>query len=331
MPTATAHARPRRLIAALLWAALTLVVGAARGGDKAMAESLFQAAKELMEAGRLDEACPKFAESMRVDPAVGSLLNLARCHQLQGKTATAWAEYLNAASMARAAGQLEREEGAARFASELEGHLSKLTIVAPHPVDGLEVRRGDVVVGGDALGVAVAVDPGRYVVEARAPGHRSWSTELTVGPSGDRQTVSVPELEPGADDDGAGGDGGSAEVAYYALAGVATGVGAAGIVVGAVFGAQASSRWDDAQAQCPAAPTYCDAAGVELSEEAHEAATISTVGFVIGGVGIAGAAVLWVLAAQASAADESDRPTANLVLAPRVSPGSVGLCAGGTF
>jgi hypothetical protein len=37
-----------------------------------------------------------------------------------------------------------------------------------------------------------------------------------------------------------------------------------------------------------------DQHGVELNNEAKSAATISTIGFIVGGVGLAGATVLWV-------------------------------------
>src|SRR5262249_6620454 len=140
-------------------------------GDKALAESLFQAGKELMKQGKVDEACPKFAESNRIDPSAGTLLNLGKCLEAQGKTASAWATYKEAIVVARAAGQTKRVVAAQQFVSDLEPKLSKLRIDAPNPPAGLTIKCDGVAIGTAAIGVAVARDPGEHVVEAGAPGY----------------------------------------------------------------------------------------------------------------------------------------------------------------
>ena len=45
--------------------------------DKAVADSFFNEGIKLLRAGKFVDACPKLAESERIDPAVGTALYLA--------------------------------------------------------------------------------------------------------------------------------------------------------------------------------------------------------------------------------------------------------------
>src|SRR5690606_6144737 len=65
----------------------------ATGANVAAAEALFESGHEAMSGGDYDTACARFAESNRLDPAVGSLLNLAICEEKRGRLATAWQLY----------------------------------------------------------------------------------------------------------------------------------------------------------------------------------------------------------------------------------------------
>lgn len=162
-----------------------------------LAETLYRQARELSAAGNHAEACPKFAESYRLDPGTGTLLNLAACHEAEGKVATAWLEFSEALAQAKR----DRRQSRITFAEEhiavLEPKLSRLTIALGEGVTepGLELILDGVAVGPAALGVPTPVDPGLHVVEAKAPGKLAFSAKIEIGASADQQTVTIPALE----------------------------------------------------------------------------------------------------------------------------------------
>ena len=87
--------------------------------NRAAAEVLFNEAGQLFRQGKYEAACQKLASSEKLDPAVGTQLNLARCYEKIGKTASAWIAFVDAAATAKSAGQAERE------ASAREAHKRK--------------------------------------------------------------------------------------------------------------------------------------------------------------------------------------------------------------
>jgi len=84
------------------------------------------------------------------------------------------------------------------------------------------------------------------------------------------------------------------------LALIAGGVGVVGIGVGTVFGFKSKSDHDEAEKYCTGSQCS-DPRGVSAGNDAHAAGNVSTVAMIVGGVGLAGAAVLWFTAPHASA------------------------------
>jgi hypothetical protein len=86
--------------------------------------------------------------------------------------------------------------------------------------------------------------------------------------------------------------------AQRALGLVTGGIGVAGLAVGGVFGALASSSWKTAQRECPD-HTGCSAQAINDRSHAVTDATVSTVGFIAGGVLLAGGLTLYFTAPRA--------------------------------
>jgi hypothetical protein len=270
--------------------------------DSAMAETLFEEAKDLMQDGDFVNACPKLAESYRLDPGSGTLTALAMCHEKLNKTATAWAEFIEVVTEAQQAGRADREKFARQHVTALEPHLSRLMIsVAPETarLPDVQVRRDRVVVGSAAWGVASPVDPGEHLIEATAPGHKAWATRVTVGDRGDKESVDVPALEEKPEDSTSTGStdetpaapkpaadaphrGDTQRIASYV-------VGGAGIVslgLGTTFGLLAISKSSAAKGQCSPAPTACPPSAIQENSEAKSDALLSDVTLGVGVVAV---------------------------------------------
>jgi hypothetical protein len=185
--------RPVFVLSGLLTAGLAFSSSAA--ADPLTAEALFREGRRLLDEGRVDEACAKLAESQVQDPASGTLINLARCYEKQGKLATAWATYLAAAASARKDGRADRVVSAEQKGSELEPHVPRLVFRAAQPVSDLTITWGATRVGAGALGSAIPVDPGSYRIEVSAKGFDSWVETVTVA-DGESRVVEIPPLHP---------------------------------------------------------------------------------------------------------------------------------------
>jgi hypothetical protein len=255
-------------LAAALTALLALAPGPARAQprDPLAGEALFQEGRRLRKAGEIAAACEKLAESERLDPAAGTLANLAGCEEELGRIASAWQHWREVADQLPASDK--RRPRALERAARLEQRLPRLiiTLAASAPGDA-EVRRDGVPLGAASLGVPLPADPGRHVVVVSARGRPSRSFEVMLAP-GEQQVLSVepaaaPAPRPVPSAVPAAPSSSAAAVVLRArpepassprgrLSGpgpLLLGVGAAALAAGAYFGLQAlaarreASRW----------------------------------------------------------------------------------------
>lgn len=182
------------------WALSAIVLlfstaAAAGPNEQRLAQALFDEARRLMEQKRYAEACPKLAESQRLDPGGGTLLNLAVCHAAEGKTATALVEYSEALSVATRDGRRDREELARSAIATLEREVPRVTVMVPASarVQGLELKIDETPLPSVAWEVPMPVDPGGHSIVATIPGRAPWTAVVSLLPS-ERKVVEVPPL-----------------------------------------------------------------------------------------------------------------------------------------
>src|SRR5689334_3318487 len=140
--------------------------------DKSLATQLFKEGRNLVDQGHVPEGCRKLEESQRLDPGGGTLLNVALCHEKEGRTATAWAEFTEALGLAKKDDRPQRIELAQSHITAIEPTLSHLVIQVPATSDlpDLEIKRDGSVIRRAAWGTAMPVDPGEHMIEAAAQG-----------------------------------------------------------------------------------------------------------------------------------------------------------------
>jgi serine/threonine-protein kinase len=327
----------RKIAAAAVVLALA-TPGAARaqtGQDKAAADVLFREGKRLMQEGKVAEACPKFAESNRLDAGIGTMLWLAECYERTGKSASAWGQFQEAAEIA--AKQKDGREKVARArAAILEPKLIKLVIVVPatSELPSLELKRDGTTLGKALWGTAVPVDPGAHVVTASAPGYKTWESSVDAVGGGKTVKLSVPKLEveeqmpettspvteplePEPKERGG---------LQRAIGLGALGLGVVGVGLGVVFGLSAKSKLDDSNGDGHCRPdNHCDSVGFQARNDAKDAATLSTIFFAAGGVLVAAGATLYFTAPRAKSRSGS------VQLVPTFGKGSAGVTAAAMF
>jgi hypothetical protein len=303
--------------------------------EKGAAQALFEQGRALIQEKRFAEACPKFAESLRLAPGIGTMLFLADCYENSGKTASAWAEFKDAAAAA-ALKQDPREAIAKRRADDLEPKLSRLVLVSPAEgsVPGLEVRRDGVVIGAAELGIPVPVNPGVHVISATAAGHKEWSTSVTVTDKPGAVSVVIPVLETAPDEPkvaaGPGVTAGGAETppekrTWGTRQTVGVAAGGAGILfiaVGSAFGIAAKSTYDTWQSACTSGPKSNSDCTPSERNAASTQADVADVMFGVGLAAIVGGALLYFTTPRSQAPPSSGSA---LTITPVASPWGGGM------
>jgi hypothetical protein len=320
--------------ASLVAGTLFLLAASARAAPPAgetalqqtLAEKLFTDGKALMTAGRLDEACPKFAESQRLDPRAGTLLNLAVCHEEQGKVATAWMEYHEAANLSLQAGRADRADFARQSATALEGKMPYVDLDVRSPPPGLDLTLDGVALKSVVWNSAIPIDPGEHTLRAAAPGRTEVVTRWTIPAGSAHHKIVVPALAiapPLATAGPAPSPPAAAPVQQPARAEasasrwpayVAAGGSLAAVVVGTYFGLHTFADVRDVKDGAHCNGKICDQTGLHLEGDAQSSATVSTVAFVVG-AGLAGVATYLFVTRK-----DPPRGAARLPITPLVSP-----------
>jgi hypothetical protein len=321
---------------------VTPCVARAAAGDAERAERLFAEGKEHLAQQDYAGACPLFAESYRLDAATGTLLALAICHERAGKLASAYREYNEVLARSKQEPREDRERAARERVTALAARISTLTLSVSEVsgAPGLELRVDGAVIDPQQAGKPIPVDGGEHVVEAWAPGKKTWRTTLVIAASIDPRTVIVPKLEAQAPEAPPPARRASvtarratrtprrapesnAPTAVQWLGIAAIGAGVVGLGAGGYFTLRALNQNQKSNAGCEG--DVCTKEGRRDRLDARRSGDVATIAFAAGGA-LAAAGFVLMIAGRADT--ESPR---GVTAAPWIAPRAAGASLRGSF
>jgi hypothetical protein len=268
-----------------------------------------------MESKNFREACPKFAESQRLEPAAGTVMNLATCEERLGKLASAWQHWKEAIDALPPAD--DRIPFARGRVNDLEKKLPRLRVTLSGGAG--KVFRDEIELGPASQGVMLPVDPGPHTVTVQAPGRLPEKVTIEVAEGEEKQIEVHPgPIDPHASDVSAGI---VAKPRSRTLGWVIGGIGLAGVGTAAATGFLLVDKKSKVEAACP--NKLCTSQdGVDQAASAKTLLVVNTTAWIVGAVGLGIGAYL-VLSPSTS------RSTTALV--PAASSDGASLSCVGTF
>lgn len=324
--------------------------------DKATARQLGQEGQVALDAKDFKTAEDRFRRADSLFRAPTLALGLARAYAGGGKFVAAQETYNRIIREGAPAGSPPAFAKAVEEAKAEVGAVSSKigsVVVNVTGADSPKVTLDDQPFPNAALGVKRSVDPGTHVIKATADGYRTEQANVTISEGGtgtatlnlqkDPSAVAAvppptgsapPPATVGASDSnpppgadvGTGGGSMNKTLGFVAL-----GVGGVGLAVGAVTGIMAMGKHSDLEKACP--DGKCTSDKQSDVDSYGTLGTVSTVGFIVGGVGVAAGLVLVLTAPKEGRAAALSRPLVAMppkpapargFVSPVIGPASVG-------
>lgn len=283
--------------------------------DIAEARKLVQQGDKAQKDQRWQEARDAYQKAIERNDTPNARLALAHAEEQLGHLIEALEQYRTVANQKGA--NLAQKKKAKDAITRVEPRIPKLTLSVPSGFAGT-VRVDDMDVPASSLGTALQVNPGTRIVTARAEGFRPFEKSVVL-PEGGSESVAI-HLEPVP----AAAPKPVAEIDSNTSSGrktwgyVALATGGAGVVVGSIFGLSARKTRDDLRNDCT--NDVCSEAQRDTYDKGKMQANISTVGFVVGGLGLGVGSYLLL-----TSPGKAEEGKAAVRLAPVVGVGQVGV------
>jgi hypothetical protein len=321
--------------------------------DRAQARDLGQQGYAAMDSKDYAKAADLFRRADALYHAPTILLGLARAEAKLNKYVESWEHYhrivLEGAPPGAPQPIRDAIDAAKKEMTDVEGRRAKVTITVKGP-DQSTVTLDGAPMSAAALGVERLVNPGPHVAHAAATGWKDAEQNFTVadggraqvsvqmeaasaaapaapGPASATSPTSTTTGSPSTDGDMASTPDTTANPSrgsWKTLGWIGVGVGGAGIVLGAITGAMAAGS-KSAASNSPCVNGPCSPSDLSTYKSNRDGyytmGTISTIGFIAGGVLAAAGGALLLFAPHG----ESVPATTATWVSPYVGPGSAGV------
>jgi hypothetical protein len=269
----------------------------AASGDVATAKAHFEKGKSLYNAKTFADALVEFRASYTAFKSPNSHFFIANCLRDLGRLAEAHIEYERVAAEARTSG--DQYAGAVDAAiAERDAITPKIVLVnvtTPGSQTDSTLTIGGMDVQPDQWGKPFPAMPGNIEIKLSAPS-KTPVTQTVTGAAGETKMATIDFPTDTSGGGGGGGDqpGGGAKLTPLRLgAFIAGGVGVVGLITFAAAGAASNSTYDNLKDKCGDDP--CTEAFSADIDKGRTQQTVANVGLVIGVVGVAAGATLFVL------------------------------------
>jgi hypothetical protein len=277
--------------------------------DKTTARSLAKTGFDALDAKEYEKAVDLFTRADKLYYAPTILLGLARAQVALHKYVEGLETYQRIINEKLPDNANKHFKNAVKDARKevvgLDEKIGWVTINVTGP-DKPEVTVDGVAVPAAAVGVKRAVNPGEHVVEAKAQGYLADQQSFTVQAGGHEEIGFELKIDPNAEEppEPVGSDDEAPGSTQKILAYVSLGVGGAALLIGAITGGIAMGKHGDLEDNCP--NEQCPMAQESTLDAFNTTSTVSTVGFIAGGL-LAATGVVLLLTAPS--AQEPEAPT----------------------
>lgn len=330
-------------LAAVVALAMTGGLSGEAAADSKAADKAFRRGKKLQQQKNYAEACPAFEESFKEDPAIGAMLNVARCYEEWGKLVTALESYQEAYKLARGTKD-ERAPQIKDLVEELEKKVPVVIVTLPKgrlAPPGLVVTLDGTELAAEQLDEPLRVESGAHTIVTRSDETEEQTMEITAI-AGKKMTVElVIDAKKESDEEPVvvarkkkkAPAEASAPGRTRRLLGM--GVGGAGVVAMGVATFVALDARSDYRAafdgNCDPDSLQCTPGASKTTNDARSRANVATV---IGGIGLAAVvtgAVLYFSAPEGKRKKEKRGEEEARYLRPVLMRDGAGVAYGGTL
>jgi hypothetical protein len=285
----------------------------------------FAKGQELFEKENFEEALPFFRNAFDRTKSPNASLYVARTLEKLGRLDEAYREMQATVTLATDLAKKEDKyadtrDAAAGELAQLKPRVALLVIAFTEELPDATVTVNDRELVPAELGVPFPVMPGAVAIVGRAPGRETVTKNEELA-GGETKTIALALPESGAKDPSEDDDGEGFELTPLRIAGMGVaGLGVVGMVVFAVTGSMASSKFSEVEEGCGGV-RCTDLAFADVIDEGKTLSTVANVSVAIGGAALIAGTLMIILGGPV---DESDAvEEGDVTLWP--SPGGIGV------